>query len=244
MSYLKTLLRSVSLRPRLTADAGEESSPLLSYDEKNGLQAKEETCPPLPPKEKEKPRARSRSEKNPTKKELFRQTTHNTERMAVATERSTILMKRFLVTLQGTAKLFELIVAHGSKLEVHDVSQGSKERTDEDKSAKVKREACMTLPPEEKREPGTKSPSKKFLTKKELFENIAKNTKRTAVFTEQSAVFMERSAVAMERIAELLELIVARGEEMGLLHDVLCSSKERAYGDKLGNVVYEGQGKV
>lgn len=34
----------------------------------------------------------------------------------------------------------------------------------------------------------------------------------------------ERRAVAAERTVELLELIVARGEEVGLLRDILGSS--------------------
>ncbi|KFY82792.1 hypothetical protein V500_10332 [Pseudogymnoascus sp. VKM F-4518 (FW-2643)] len=54
MAFLKTLLRSIRLRPRSTNSAGGDMSPILSPDENKGLQTGKEPDPLLPRKKKRK----------------------------------------------------------------------------------------------------------------------------------------------------------------------------------------------
>ncbi|KFZ16686.1 hypothetical protein V502_04966 [Pseudogymnoascus sp. VKM F-4520 (FW-2644)] len=58
MAFLKTLLRSIRLRPRSTGSAGDDMGPILSPDDNKGLQTGKEPDPLLLRKEKRKLQAR------------------------------------------------------------------------------------------------------------------------------------------------------------------------------------------
>ncbi|OBT49591.1 hypothetical protein VE04_10137 [Pseudogymnoascus sp. 24MN13] len=217
MALLKTLPRLVGLQPRSIGDAGEESSPLVPYDEKKRFQSKESTCSlppydekkrfqetentcPLPPyDEKKEPQAESGSEKSPTARELVKQIRDATE---PATKR--------------TVHLLELLIARAIKVELNDLQ----EQIDRDegitfnirRGLRAKEEVRITFLPGEKKGPQAKPRVEKDLTQNtqmDILKRAADDAKYWAEAMERRVAYMERSVVANERTAKIVEQIVA-----------------------------------
>ncbi|KFY52189.1 hypothetical protein V496_08611 [Pseudogymnoascus sp. VKM F-4515 (FW-2607)] len=193
-------------------DDGEESNSLLPRDEKRELRSREKPSSLSPPKTKKESRVKSRSEKIYTNIELLEQISDSTRRAVAAEERTLPFVKRSVAAQERTARLYELIAARGER-----AHEGKLAGAGCGRGHQAKDDAWLPPPPREKE----KNP-----TLKELHKQMAHNTNHTAVAKERTAVLMERRAVAAERTVELLELIVARGEEVGLLGDILGSSDE------------------
>ncbi|OBT78129.1 hypothetical protein VF21_02636 [Pseudogymnoascus sp. 05NY08] len=213
MALLKFLLRAFGLRPRLMGDAGDESSPLVPFDEKKSLQAKEETCPPSPPPEKKKPRATSRSEKDLTATELLEQIRDADERTAVAKKSTAMLTDLSIAAAERTVDLLEVLIARSIKLEF----RGSKEQIRGHKGITViikrglggKEEARLTFLPCENKEIRVKSSwSEKNLTQMDILRQKADDARSRAQAAEDIVEYMGRSVVANERAEKLVEEIV------------------------------------